>query len=258
MKRHSLFIYLIIPALVFSACNKNGHIIGGDKNNTNEVNMTTFDFLKSYEVTTQTARLIERAGMTNEVNGNVTIIAPSNFAINRYLRRKNNRALRLNPNATPITIEDIPPAELELLGVYIVDGTFLSTDLTPQGILLPTHHDGDSLRLSLTEATAEPGAAWDGGGQPGQGYQFSNFMQSRPKKVQVHFKRGTKWEMTGAERTAMGNDNAECDQVYKMYISDVKTTNGVVHVIYSGDYTYTDHYYYHSLFFFGTRADDLL
>jgi hypothetical protein len=83
-------------------------------------------------------------------------------------------------------------------------------------------------------------------------------MQSRPMKVTVHFKRGTKWEMSPAERVALGNDNAECDQVYKMYISDVLTNNGVVHVIYSGDYTYTDHYYYHTLFFFGTRADDLL
>lgn len=258
MTTRSFSIYLFLLALVFSSCSKNGHIIGGDKNETNEVNMTTYDFLKSFEVTTQTARLIERAGMIDEVNGDVTIIAPSNFAINRYLRRKTNRALRLDPNAADVTLEDIPEADLQQLKQYIVDGSFLSADLTAQGIQLPTHRTGDSLRLSLEEATAEPGAAWDGGGQPGQGYQYSNFMQSRPKKVTVHFKRGTKWEMTGAARTALGYDNAECDQVYKMYISDVKTTNGVVHVIYSGDYNYTDHYYYHSLFFFGTRSDDLL
>lgn len=258
MTTRSFSIYLLLLALVFTSCSKNEHIIGGDKNETNEVNMTTYDFLKSLDVTTQTARLIERAGMINEVNGNVTIIAPSNFAVNRYLRRKTNRALRLDPNAADITLEDIPDAELAQLKRYIVDGNFLSTDLTSEGIVLPTHHDGDSIRLSLVEATAEPGAAWDGGGEPGQGYQYSNFMQSRPKKVTVHFKRGVKWEMSGAERTAMGYDNVECDQVYKMYISDVKTTNGAVHVIYSGDYTYTDHYYYHTLFFFGTRADDLL
>ncbi|MGN6292303.1 MAG: fasciclin domain-containing protein [Chitinophagaceae bacterium] len=258
MTKKSLSIYGLLLVLVLSSCSKNGHIIGGDRNETNEVNMSTFDFLKSFDVTTSTARLIEKAGLKDEVNGNVTVIAPSNFAVNRYLRRKNNRLLRLDPNAKEMTIEDIPVVELEQLKMYIVDGSFLSTDLTPEGILLPTHHAGDSLRLSLVEATAEPGAAWDGGGQPGQGYQYSNFMQSRPQKVTVHFKRGANWEMSGATRTAMGMDNPECDQVYKMYISDVKTTNGVVHVIYSGDYSYTDHYYYHSLFFFGTRADDLL
>jgi hypothetical protein len=257
MIKRSFHIYLLLSVLVFTGCSKNGHIIGGDINETNEVDMTTFDYLKSFEATTQTAILFEKAGMTNEVNGDVTVIAPSNYSINRYLRRKTNRALRLDPNADDVTIDDIPQADLEQLKMYIVDGSYLRTELTPEGILLPTHHDGDSLRLSLVEATAEPGAAWDGGGQPGQGYQYSNFMQSRPKKVTVHFKRGANWEMSGAQRTAMGLDNPECDQVYKMYISDVKTTTGVVHVIYSGDYTYTDHYYYHTLFFFGTRADDL-
>lgn len=257
MITRSSYLYILLLALVFSACSKD-YLIGGEKNETNEVNMTTYDFLKTFEVTTMTARLIERAGLIEEVNGDVTLIAPSNFAVNRYLRRKNNRLLRLDPNAEEMTLEDIPEADLDLLNMYIVDGKYLRGDLDAQGILLPTHHDGDSLRLSLVEATAEPGTAWDGGGQPGEGYQYSNFMLSRPKKVTVHFKRGTKWEMTGAQRTAMGYDNPECDQVYVMYISDVKTTNGVVHVIYSGDYNYTDHYYYHSLFFFGTRADDLL
>ena len=258
MTKRSFLIYALLIALVFTSCSKDKHIIGGDINETNEVNMTTFDFLKSFEATSKTARLIERAGLINEVNGDITLIAPSNFAINRYLRRKNNRLLRLDPAATEMTVEDIPEAELEQLRMYMVDGSFLSSDLTPEGILLSSRRNGDSLRLSLEEATAEPGAAWDGGGQPGQGYQYSNFMQSRPNKVTVHFKRGANWEMSGATRTAMGMDNPECDQVYKMYISDVKTTTGVVHVIYSGDYSYTDHYYYHSLFFFGTRADDLL
>lgn len=257
MMTRSFSIYLLLLALGFSACSKD-HIIGGEKNETNEVNMTTYDFLKSFDVTTETARLIEKAGLIDAVNGDVTLIAPSNYAVNRYLRRKTNRAQRLDPNAPAMTLEDIPVPELDQLNMYIVDGQFLSSDLDAQGIVLPTHHAGDSLMLSLQEATAEPGAAWDGAGQPGQGYQYSNFMQSRPKKVTVHFKRGDNWEMNGDQRAAMGYDNPECDQVYKMYISDVKTTNGVVHVIYSGDYNYTDHYYYHTLFFFGTRADDLL
>jgi hypothetical protein len=258
MKKIFVLLYGLALAVLMTACSKNDHIIGGEKNLTNEVNMSTFDYLKSFDVTTKTARLFERAGLQNVINGDVTLIAPSNYAVNRYLRRKNNRLLRLNPAAKEMTIEDIPEAELQELKRYIVDGSFLSTDLTSTGIKLSTLQPGDSIRLSLEEATAEPGAAWDGGGQPGQGYQYSNFMQSRPQKVTVHFKRGVNWEMSGATRTAMGLDNPECDQVYKMYISDVKTTNGVVHVIYSGDYSYNDHYYYHSLFFFGTRADDKL
>ncbi len=258
MKQLKIFLYMVLTSMSFFACSKNGYIIGGEKNESNKVDMTSFEFLKSLEATSETARLIERAGLVNEANSDITIIAPSNYAVRRYLRRMNNRMLRLDPNAQTMTLEDIPVAELQQLRMYFVDGKYLSTDLTAEGVLLATHNPGDSLILSLDEVNAEPGAAWDGGGQPGEGYQYSNFMQSRPKKVSVHFKRGNEWEMSGSERNALGYDDPECDQVYKMYISDVLTTTGVVHVIYSGDYTYADHYYYHSLFFFGTRADDLL
>lgn len=258
MNKIFLFLFLALASVSLFSCSKEGYIIGGEKNETNKVDMTSSEFLKTFEATTETGRLLERAGLAAEVNGDVTIIAPNNYAVNRYLRRKNNRQWRLDPNAQPMTIEDIPEADLQQLRMYMVKGKYLSTDLTPEGIVLPTLSAGDSLRLSLEEATAEPGAAWDGGGQPGQGYQYSNFMQSRPKKVTVHFKRGDNWEMSANQRNSMGYDNPECDQVYKMYISDVVTKTGVVHVIYSGDYTYSDHYYYHTLFFFGTRADDLL
>lgn len=257
MKKIAIASFLALVLVSLAGCTKE-YVIGGTRNETNKVDMTTFDYLKSLDVTTETARLFERAGLVNELNGEVTIIAPSNYAVRRYLRRKNNRLLRLNAGAKPMTLEDIPVDSLQKLRMYLVDSKFLSSKLTPQGIVLPTHSPGDSLRLSLVEATADPGAAWDGGGQPGQGYQYSNFMQSRPKKVTVHFKRGANWEMSASQRNTLGYDKPECDQVYKMYLSDVETRNGVVHVIYSGDYTYSDHYYYHSLFFFGTRSDDLL
>lgn len=246
-----VFIFLI-------SCSKNSYIIGGKKNPTNKVNETTYDFLASFPVTTETAQLIKRAGLINEVNGNnVTIIAPSNYAINRFLRRKNNRRLRLNPDTTLLTVNTIPVDTLQQLKMYIVDGKWWSKTIPNGGIILPTH-EGDTIMLYVAPSNSEPGAAWDGSGIPGQGYQYSNFMQTEPQKVYVHFKRGQNWEMTAQERQNLGYDNPECDQVYEMYISDVITTTGVVHVIYSGDYDFSDHYYYHTLFFFGTRADDLL
>lgn len=254
-----IFIIALLPflALVPFSCKKDAYIMGGNKE-VKEVNQTSFDFLKSFEVTSSTAALFEKAGMVNEVNGDVTIFAPSNYAINRYLRRKNNRMLRLNPNSKPMTINDISADDLKQLGMYIVDKKYWRENIPAGGLVLPTHRAGDSLRVTLDKSNAEPGTGWDGGGQPGEGYQYSNFMQSSPIKINVLFKRGNNWELNPAQRVSLGYDNPECDQSYKMYISDVITTTGVVHVIYSGDYTYTDHYYYHTLFFFGTRADDLL
>ena len=245
--------------LILISCSKNkDYIIGGKAKATNKVDQTTFDFLKSFDVTSETARLFERAGMTAEINGNVTVIAPSNYAVNRYLIRKNNQALRLNPNSSLMTVEDIPVDELQQLKMYIVDNKYWSSNIPAAGIILPTHEAGDTIRLYTAPSNTEPGAAWDGSGTPGQGYQYSNFMQTQPTKVYVQFKRGDNWEMDPNERVNLGYDNPECDQVYEMYISDVITNTGVVHVIYSGDYNYSDHYYYHSLFFYGTRADDLL
>lgn len=254
-----LIFYISASLLLLASCSKNkDYIIGGKANATNKVNQTTFDFLKSFEVTTETARLFERAGMTAEINGDVTVIAPSNYAVNRYLRRLNNRELRLNPNSTPKTVEDIPQQDLQQLKMYIVDKKYWSSNIPAEGIVLPTHYPGDTIRLYTATSNTEPGAAWDGSGIPGQGYQYSNFMQQQPTKVYVHFKRGDNWELNPEERVSLGYDNPECDQVYEMYISDVITTTGVVHVIYSGDYNYSDHYYYHCLFFFGTRSDDKL
>src|SRR5690606_16226805 len=157
--------------------------------------------------------------------------------------RKNNRLLRLDPQSPLMTIDDIPVEELQQLKMYIVDKQYWSENIPEEGITLPTHLAGDTLRLYKAESNIEPGAAWDGSGVPGWGYQYSNFMQTRPMKVYVHFKRGDNWEMDPNQRVSMGYDNPECDQVYEMYISDVITTTGVVHVIYSGDYNYSDHYY---------------
>lgn len=252
-----IFLYIFLTGFLAS-CANDDYVIGGDVNEVG-VDKSTSEFLASFEETTKTAELFERAGMTDEINGDVTLFAPSNYAINRYLRRVNNRRLRLDPDADLWTAEDIPVDELRAnLGMYIVEGTYWRENLTEEGVVLPTLKPGDSVRISLDESTAEPGMAWDGGSTPGWGYQYPNFMQTLPEKVFVHFKRGENWEYSPGQRISMGYDNPETDQVYQMLISDVLTNTGVVHVIYSGNYNYSDHYYYHTLFFFGTREDDLL
>ena len=257
MTNFKIYIGLICCVLFFSACSDD-YKIGNEEVNSNRVNMSTLEFLKSMDETSETAYLFEKAGMADEINGDVTIIAPNNWAVRRYLRRKNNMALRLDPNATLLNLEDIPVADLEQLKMYIVDGAQWRETIPAEGIELTTHDPNVSLRLTVDETNIDPGTAWDGAGTPGDGYQYSNFMQTQPQMIHVHFKRGANWENTPQERKLLGYDNVECDQVYRMFISDVITNNGVVHVIYSGDYNFTDHYYYHSLFFFGTRDDDTL
>ena len=256
-KRIYYSILIVILAILVVSCEKEAYIIGGEINETNKVNMTTFDFLKSLDETKNTAILFERAGLKDVVNGDVTIVAPGQWAINRYLQRKNNQAWRVNPNTPELTMDDISSTELEQMKMYILPDKLWSQTI-PEGGLYVTALDGTEVLIDCKETYIDPGCAWDGGGGPGRGYQYSNFLEQIPRIVHVHYKRGNNWELTGEQRTSLGYDNPECDQMYRMYLSDVITTTGVVHILYQGDYNYTEHYYYHSLFFFGVRTDDRL
>ena len=259
MKKY-IFISLMVislAALIFS-CSKD-YIIGGEVNSNNKMDMTTFELLSEMEETKTVATLFERAGLIDVINGDVTIIAPNQWSVNRYLRRRYNQALRTNPSAPPVTIDDISAEELKKMGMYILPGKYWRETIPKEGKYLVAH-DGTEVLITLDKTNTDPGAAWDGSGSPGAGYQYSNFMQEVPYIIHVHFKRGSNWEMTAEERNNLTNyyDNPECDHVYRMYVSDILTSNGVVHVLYEGDYGFTDHYYYHSLFFFGLRTDDKL
>jgi hypothetical protein len=229
--------------------------ITGGINETNEVNLDTFDYLNSMDETKIVARLFEKAGLKDVINGKgVTVIAPAKWAVERYLRRRWNQDLRVNPVADPVTIDDITPEDLLKMGMYILPGGDYNRKTVPPEGLIVTAYDGTKIYLSYDKVYIDPGSAWD------VVYRYSNFMQKLPEVLHVQFKRGTDWEWDSQIRNDMRDyyDNPECDHVYRVYLSDAITTNGTVHIIYQGDYNYTDHYYYHTLFFFGTRKDDLL
>ncbi len=254
-------IFSLIAAIIIIlgiSCD-DSYIIGGEINATNRVEMTTFDYLKSQKETDTVALLFEKAGLKDIVNGDVTIISPSQWSVNRYLRRRTTQTHRVNPEAPDITINDISNEDLQQMKMYILPGKLWSQTIPEKGKIV-TALDGTEVFISYDEKNTDPAAAWDGGGQPGQGYQYSNFLQSIPKLVHVHFKRGNNWEWKGEERSSLSGtyNNPECDQVYRMYLSDVLTLTGVVHILYVGDYNFSEHSFYHSLFFYGTTNDDKL
>ena len=259
MKIYFNLITVLIASLLLLSCSDNDYIIGGEANKTNKVDKSTFDLLNQMEETKLIAQLFEKAGMKEIINGDVTLVTPNVWSVNRYLRRRHNQELRVNPNAPELTINDISQEELKKMGMYVLPGKWWRETIPENGKILKAH-DGTEVFLSVDKVNTDPGVAWDGAGNPGSGYQYSNFLQKLPYIIHVHFKRGNKWEWSALERTGLADyyDNPECDHVYRMYVSDILTNNGVVHVLYQGDYNYTDHYYYHSLFFFGTRKDDKL
>ena len=252
---------------LFASCNKD-YVIGGDPNPTNRVNMTTLDYLKSVPETEGAAYLFEQAGMTQLVNSEVTVFAPGSWAINRYLRRKYNQDKLTTPDLSPYTIEDIATlvqrdeeaagntmtaqeALEKNMGLYVVKGLF-SMDAIPEEGVIVTMENGNEAFLSVDVVEKD----WAGDDD------YLSIMETKPELLHILYKRGSNWEFDATVRQGMNDgslsyyDVPECDHYYRMWRSNVITTTGVVNVLYVGETDYQAHYYYHCLFFFGTRTMD--
>lgn len=249
MKKYINLISLTMLAVLAFSCNDDkDYIIGGTVNETNKVDLTTFDYLNSLDETKIVATLFEKAGLKEVINGDVTLVAPNVWSVNRYLRRRYIQLLRSNPSADSLTIDDISAEDLKKMGMYILPGK-LSSETIPEGGKIMKAYDGTEVCISVDEVDRDPGAA---------SYSYSSFMEDVPNIIHIHYKRGANWEWTALERSSLTNyyDNPECDHVYRMYLSNVITKNGVVHILYSGDAGFSDHTYYHCLFDFGKISDD--
>lgn len=261
MKRIVLFV-IALSALLSVSCKKDDSI-GGTVNSAEQMDINTYEWMSQTDETEVVAWLFDRAGLKDVINGeDVTIVGPSKWSVMRYVYRR-NKAHR-NGTAPEFKIEDIEDEEVAKMGMYIFPGRWDSEALREKGPQYLTSLDGSQeIYLSLEKASADPGASWNGEGNAGAGYQYGNFMMSNPELVYVVFKRGDSWEVderTGKPaylaRYAKGLANPDCDQAYRMYLSDVRTSNGVVHIVVMGNDAYTERYQYHTLFFYGVRNDD--
>ncbi len=117
----------IIFALVsLTACEQgDGEIVGGTINSNDFTHMTTFEWLAQDELTENVAAIFEKAGLTEQVNlEGATILAPTQYAINRFVRRHNSinhqrEWQKLYPEAETWTIDMMTEEELNMMKMYI-------------------------------------------------------------------------------------------------------------------------------------------
>ncbi|WP_288880627.1 fasciclin domain-containing protein [Pedobacter panaciterrae] len=83
----SYILTLVAFCVAFTACKKNDYIIGGDLHDPH-VNMTTYDFLKTKPLFDTLVVLIDKAGLKDEINGNNTFFAPTDYSIKALLARR--------------------------------------------------------------------------------------------------------------------------------------------------------------------------
>jgi len=254
MRRYILSASAAIACMMLLSCEKMGSI-GGTINSTEPLDITTSQWLAQQDETAVVAQLFEAAGLNDLIDGDVTLIAPNKWSVNRYILRHNS--INRKPASDPrYTLDSLFKEDLSQLKMYVYPGIWTYDDIPEEGITLTALDGKQEVRLTYDEVNTDPTAAYDGGNAAGAGYQYSNFLMTSPKVLHALFKRGDNWEYNYLDRLSMGFDKPECDQAYKMYVSNVRTKNGVVNVLYVGDSAYAEQYFYHSLFFYGTRSDD--
>jgi len=127
-------ISILVVLVAFTSCKKN-YVDDGGKSNPN-VNMTTYDYLKSDTLFADLVHLIDRAGLKETVNGNITFFATTNYGIQNYLRAmKQRRAVELGTENFTYTLDSLPMVTLDSLKTYMFDGKINRDQITVQGKL---------------------------------------------------------------------------------------------------------------------------
>ena len=195
---------IILVFVTLYACNSDDYLVDGGISDEN-VNATTFDFIKSHKQLDTLAILIEKAGMTAEVNGENTLFAPNNTSIKLYV----NKVLEVMRNEDPqaqFTVNDIHVDTLKkYMGGFIFPGKIKRENMTKEGEVL-TALNGEERRISL---------------EPTDNY--SGQLETFPEYVYFTYKVGDDWE-------AWDDGNSD-DKKYLIRTSNISTTNGVVHVL---------------------------
>jgi len=127
-------VFLLIVVVGFASCKKS-YVDGGSKSNPN-VNMTTYDYLKSDTLFADLVHLIDRAGLKETINGDITFFATTNYGVQDYLKAmKQQRAIELGDENITYTLDSIPLSNLDSLKTYMFQGKINRDQITLQGQL---------------------------------------------------------------------------------------------------------------------------
>lgn len=135
--RKNTILLIGVLAFIFFGCEKKGYLIDGGVHNPN-VDMTTYDYLKTNRVFDTLVILIDKAGLKETINGDVTFFAPTDFSIVNYVTAKRGDMLGINPFSN-FRLDSIPKATLrDTLKMYIIPGKINRSDMTKEGKIYTT------------------------------------------------------------------------------------------------------------------------
>lgn len=230
--RKNLFLIISLISILFYGCEKTGYLNDGGVHDPN-VNMTTYDFLASHPYFDTLIILIDKAGLKETINGDVTFFAPTDFSIKRYLDKVTGNALGIDQFADSVRIEDIPIQTLQdSLGMYIIPGKLNRDDMSATGGVFTTLL-GNEVHITLEERpNLYPYTAPSGG---------AAYWQTVPGIVTT-FPEYVFYSRIIGDLDDPDNmpPPEEIDEEVIVQTSGIVTTNGVIHVLKNS----------HTLFFF--------
>jgi hypothetical protein len=132
-------IYTIAILLIttgFVSCKKDGYKNDGGQSNPN-VNMTTYDYLKSNPLFDSLVRIIDHAGMKDAINGDITFFATTNYGAKDFVTaRKIRNGVITGDENKPFTIDSLPVSEMkDSIKMYIYPGKINRAQMTVEGAL---------------------------------------------------------------------------------------------------------------------------
>lgn len=207
---NKIIIFLLLMAVLFTACEEEYLIDGGIANP--NVNMSTYDYLKTNPLFDTLVILIDKAGLKDKVNGAVTFMAPTDFSVKNYVNDVLSDMRVLDPLAK-YTINDIPVDSLKKLETYLLPGSITRDKLTKEGKEY-TSLNGEKRKVSL-----EPRDT------------YGDYLSEKPEFIFFHKKKGIQWD--AFDET--GLELEEKDITIQVRTSGIISTTGVIHVL-QGDH----------------------
>lgn len=134
--KHTIKIFILFALTILFACKKDNYKNDGGKSNA-YVDMTTYDYLKSNKKFDSLVKVIDKAGLKDVVNGNITFFATTNYGVADYVAaKKYKRSVELGDENIKFTIQDLNVKELQdSLKTYMFPGQINRDKITLGGTL---------------------------------------------------------------------------------------------------------------------------